>query len=388
MSPGFPRPARRAARGRPPAASRLIRRPLAAAACLLVALGLLGGCSWLLDEVNPARLFRDEPPPPPASTGAGAAAEFPNLASVPDQPRPATTGAYIEGIAEGLKADRENAAYTDEQLRSQGGEEVDFSTASKPPPAEVRRPVSADADVAAEAAAAEAAAARAAALTPPAPAPVDTGEVPPPVSETPAAPPAETATSAVLETPVAPASEPPLAAAEPVPPPEDAYVPPAPSEPAAAPEPAPRRAAQRAAQPAREAAPIRPIESIDDFKTAFNQAFEAERSGVPGEGGPTYVAFQGRATTLDGPARASLSALAAAYARRGAGLVRILTWAGGAGVEAGAELAEQRAIAVAERLQALGVPGDRIAALVMKGPEPGPSPGDPPSGRAAVTIEN
>lgn len=129
----------------------------------LTAIVLLDACTEVVESLNPARLFQGETagPPPP-----GADQPFPNLATVPDKPRPASTPAEVEAIREGLIADRERARHTDEELRSGASDEVDFADSTKASDAS-RRPLSAEAEAGAEAAdieAARAAQARAEAL--------------------------------------------------------------------------------------------------------------------------------------------------------------------------------------------------------------------------------
>ena len=89
----------------------------------LAVLGVLSACS----DLNPSRLFgAEESAPPP-----GAEAEFPNLATVPETPRKSSSPEDIRKVKEGLVADRERARYTDEALRSNAVDEVDFAASAR-----------------------------------------------------------------------------------------------------------------------------------------------------------------------------------------------------------------------------------------------------------------
>jgi outer membrane protein OmpA-like peptidoglycan-associated protein len=87
---------------------------LVACGFALVGLGGLPACSPLPDEANPARLIRgtDDAPVP------GQSDEFPNLASVPDKPRPASSIEEIKATQASLAAERERARRTDRAVRA------------------------------------------------------------------------------------------------------------------------------------------------------------------------------------------------------------------------------------------------------------------------------
>lgn len=72
--------------------------------------------------------------PTPVEPDAG----FPNLASVPDRPLPPVTSTDRAEVSEALAADRNNANYTDEQLR--GGAEVAAAPPRTVKPAVVAAP--------------------------------------------------------------------------------------------------------------------------------------------------------------------------------------------------------------------------------------------------------
>jgi outer membrane protein OmpA-like peptidoglycan-associated protein len=90
--------------------------PAAAVLCLV-----LGGCSSdeqksTAESSAPAKTSTDE--------------KFPNLATVPDQPPPATPKVERDKLVQGLLADRAHAEYTGEKL----GEETNNVAAAAPPP--------------------------------------------------------------------------------------------------------------------------------------------------------------------------------------------------------------------------------------------------------------
>ncbi len=85
----------------------------------------LGGCSMIPDWANPGSLydsvFDDETSPSGLSSDAAAPGEeedFPDLSSVPERPSEASSPEEIEGVRDGLIADRDSARYTDEDLRA------------------------------------------------------------------------------------------------------------------------------------------------------------------------------------------------------------------------------------------------------------------------------
>ena len=105
---------------------KLYYRPLAVASAIVVA--GIGACSSVPDEANPvkwyegvASLIEDDDETfgdGPVEPAPGGDDPFPNLASVPDAPRAASAPEDLARLAEGLVADRDNAQYTDEVLRS------------------------------------------------------------------------------------------------------------------------------------------------------------------------------------------------------------------------------------------------------------------------------
>ena len=100
---------------------------------ILIAAGALAlaGCTSVPDYANPVEWYHgvvdtfdqeaeDEvvaPQPVP-----GADEPYPSLSDVPEAPPRETSVAEMESVAEGLIADRENARYTDEEIRRQGDE--------------------------------------------------------------------------------------------------------------------------------------------------------------------------------------------------------------------------------------------------------------------------
>ena len=92
---------------------------LAALAALAVA---LPGCSYTDEWFSAPNVYRppikDLPRNPPRPAGATVDEEKPsNLASVPERPEPGSTPAQRRAVESGLVGDRDNARYTDEQLR-------------------------------------------------------------------------------------------------------------------------------------------------------------------------------------------------------------------------------------------------------------------------------
>jgi outer membrane protein OmpA-like peptidoglycan-associated protein len=90
-------------------------------AVLLVAGGLLAGCSNAWDTVS--RPLDPLPPADPQDVDAPqeGAGEYPNLSSVPDEPpRRPSRRAEREQIRESLSADRANARYSDQQQTGEG----------------------------------------------------------------------------------------------------------------------------------------------------------------------------------------------------------------------------------------------------------------------------
>lgn len=102
---------------------RLTMRRLLPAAALGLA---VGGCSLFGDDK------KSEAPSAASETSSESTTEdFPNLASVPDQPPPSTPKVEREKLVQGLLADRAHAEYSGEAL----GEETANVRAAAPPPA-------------------------------------------------------------------------------------------------------------------------------------------------------------------------------------------------------------------------------------------------------------
>jgi flagellar motor protein MotB len=108
-----------------------MRRPVRTAAGLVAAAFLLASCSYvpsIPDWANPVGwyggVFGDSDAAPSETAAATQGDEdddqaFPRLSTVPE--RPATTAGENEQVAQGLVADRENARYTDDIVRSDAG---------------------------------------------------------------------------------------------------------------------------------------------------------------------------------------------------------------------------------------------------------------------------
>ena len=109
----------------------------------LVLVVTLGGCSFVPDWADPTDwsyrwanpvnwyegVFRDDDPALVVVSDSGVPGEdddFPNLNSVPDRPITVETAEERAVVAEGLVADREQARYTDEVIRS-GPESVEIT---------------------------------------------------------------------------------------------------------------------------------------------------------------------------------------------------------------------------------------------------------------------
>ena len=94
---------------------RISARHLAPA---LLAVGLLGvaSCSEVLDDVT--GYFEDDEANDRAIEQAEGEQDFPKLSDVPEAPRPASTTEDLDRLGEGLVADRDEARYTNETLRS------------------------------------------------------------------------------------------------------------------------------------------------------------------------------------------------------------------------------------------------------------------------------
>ena len=95
-------------------------------AALIAAVSVLvSACTALPDWTDPGRWFEEETPPPSQISAAqdleqATSGDFPNLASVPNQPRTATAAGERAAVAESLAADRTNAQYSGERLVASG----------------------------------------------------------------------------------------------------------------------------------------------------------------------------------------------------------------------------------------------------------------------------
>jgi outer membrane protein OmpA-like peptidoglycan-associated protein len=108
--------------------------------------GALGGCSAdkVLDAMNPVGWYRDitgsskndtKPDAPNAANlESGSKEPYPDLSSVPNEPTRGLTEEEKAKLAQGLIADRDNAHYTDEQIR--GGNAGAIVPAQTPVPEE------------------------------------------------------------------------------------------------------------------------------------------------------------------------------------------------------------------------------------------------------------
>lgn len=101
------------ARGTIHAGKTPFARLTARAAVMVLAAGLMAGCSAVPDWANPASVFSSDTPDETAAEGSA----FPDLASVPETAPTTTSLDEQKNIAEGLVADRDAARYTDEVLR-------------------------------------------------------------------------------------------------------------------------------------------------------------------------------------------------------------------------------------------------------------------------------
>lgn len=106
------------ATGNPRTGTSSLARFATRGAAIVLAAGLLAGCSAVPDWANP---MSDSGSTPAAATGEGAG-QFPDLANVPEKAPETTSLADQKGIADGLVADRAAAQHSDEVLR--GGTEA------------------------------------------------------------------------------------------------------------------------------------------------------------------------------------------------------------------------------------------------------------------------
>ncbi len=89
---------------------------------------ILSGCSYVPDYANPVEWYDstvdyfddDAPPPIPVADVPGANEPFPELSSTPETPLREIQLGTLDSVGEGLLADRANAQYTDDVIRSGG----------------------------------------------------------------------------------------------------------------------------------------------------------------------------------------------------------------------------------------------------------------------------
>ncbi|MDA0229554.1 MAG: OmpA family protein [Proteobacteria bacterium] len=94
---------------------RISARYLAPAVLALVLTGAVA-CSAILDDAG--GFFEDDEVNDRALSQDGGDQDFPKLSEVPDTPRPASSPEDLDQLSEGLVADRDEARYTNETLRS------------------------------------------------------------------------------------------------------------------------------------------------------------------------------------------------------------------------------------------------------------------------------
>jgi len=94
---------------------RISARYLAPAVLALVLAGA-AACSTAWDDVG--AYFEDDEASDRALTQDGGEIDFPKLGATPDTPRPASSPEDLDQLTEGLVADRDEARYTNETLRS------------------------------------------------------------------------------------------------------------------------------------------------------------------------------------------------------------------------------------------------------------------------------
>ena len=101
---------------------RIHNRFLAGAALALVLTGA-ASCSTVWDDVS--GFIEDDETNDRVLTNSGDNEDFPKLSEVPNTPRPASSPEDLERLAEGLVADRDDARYTNETLRSRYADQID-----------------------------------------------------------------------------------------------------------------------------------------------------------------------------------------------------------------------------------------------------------------------
>ena len=92
-----------------------------APAVLALALAVTASCSDVWDDVG--GFFEDDEANDRALSQSGDDEDFPKLSDVPDTPRPASSPEQLDQLGEGLVADRDEARYTNETLRSRYADE-------------------------------------------------------------------------------------------------------------------------------------------------------------------------------------------------------------------------------------------------------------------------
>jgi flagellar motor protein MotB len=109
---------------------RISARTLASTALLA---GLLGvaSCSDVIDDIS--GYIEDDAANDRAIEQGESGGEFPKLSDVPEAPRPASSAEEIAQISEGLVADRDEARYTNETLRSRYAEDEPIVSESSAP---------------------------------------------------------------------------------------------------------------------------------------------------------------------------------------------------------------------------------------------------------------
>lgn len=102
------------------------KRPATGLIAAFAAALVLSGCSSVPDYANPVEWYNntvdffddDAPPPIPAEDVPGANEPFPELSNTPETPLREIQLGTLESVGEGLVADRANAQYTDDVIRS------------------------------------------------------------------------------------------------------------------------------------------------------------------------------------------------------------------------------------------------------------------------------
>jgi outer membrane protein OmpA-like peptidoglycan-associated protein len=118
---------------RPKRSEQLNSRGLRTIALVLVLASVLAACSSVPDWANPSRLYDSVTGIFTGGEGYGA---FPTAIAVPDRPE-TTTAAARQKTAQGLVADRENAQYTDDEIRRDETVQVAaIAPAPRPAPAQ------------------------------------------------------------------------------------------------------------------------------------------------------------------------------------------------------------------------------------------------------------